>query len=150
MALYTFSIDGLALVAATAKSVLELGTPATDRAKITRWWVEFDGVTATAVPVKVEVGMFSAGVTTATTGTAQKQDCPEGPAPQSVIKHSTTVEGAGTAGAGIEVHRIHPQGGLVVQAPLGREGTIPVSGFWRIRCTAAAGVNVTAGVEWEE
>ena len=149
MALYTFTIDGLALVAATAKTVLELGPAASDRAKIVSWWVEFDGATATAVPVKVEVGRFSAAVTTATTGTAGKYDAAEG-TNASVIKHSTTTEGAGAAEAGLEIHRIHPQGGLVVQYPLGREEVLAVSTFWRIRCTAAAAVNVTAGVIWEE
>jgi len=149
MALYTFSIDGLALVAATAKSVLELGTSSTDRAKIVSWWVEFDGATATAVPVKIEVGRFSAAVTTATTGTASKGDPADG-ANATVVKHSTTTEGAGTAEAGLEIHRIHPQSGIIIQYPLGRETVLAVSTFWRVRCTAAAGVNVTGGVIWEE
>lgn len=149
MALYTFSIDGLALAAATAKTVLELGTAATDRAKIVSWWVEFDGATATAVPVKIEVGRFSAAVTTATTGTASKFDPADGN-PASTVKHSTTTEGAGTAEAGIENHRCHPQSGMLVQYPLGREDVMAPSTFFRIRCTAAAAVNVTAGIIWEE
>lgn len=149
MALYTFSIDALALVAATAKSVLELGTAASDRARLVSWWVEFDGATSTAVPVKVEVGRFSAAVTTATTGTPSKYDAAEGTA-TATVKHSTTTEGAGTAEAGLEIHRVHPQSGILIQYPLGRELVLAVSTFWRIRCTAAAGVNVAAGVTWEE
>ena len=149
MALYTLTIDALALVAATAKTVLEVGTSASDRARIVSWWVEFDGATSTAVPVKVEVGRFTAAVTTATTGTVSKFDPAEGTA-SAVVKHSATAEGAGTAEAGLETHRIHPQGGLVVQYPLGREPVLAVSTFWRIRITAAAGVNVTAGVSFEE
>ena len=149
MALYTFTIDGLALVAATAKSVIELGTAATDRARIVSWWVEFDGVSSSAVPVKVEIGRFSAAVTTATTGTPSKYDPADGAA-ASIVKHSTTVEGAGTAEAGLEIHRISPTSGLLVQYPLGRELLLAVSTFFRIRCTAAAGVNVTAGITWED
>jgi hypothetical protein len=149
MALYTFSIDALALAAATAKTVLEIGVAATDRVKIVAWWVEFDGVTPAAIPVKVEIGRFSAAVTTATTATEKKYD-PADAAPSAVVKHSTTVEGAGTAEAGLEIHRIHPQGGLLVQYPLGREEVLAVSTFWRIRVTAAAIVNVTAGVIREE
>lgn len=148
-ALYKFSVDGVALVAATAKTVLELGTSSTIRGKIVEWWVEFDGATSTAVPVKVEVGRFSAAVTTATTGTASKADSADG-TPGTVVKHTTTTEGAGTAEAGIENHRIHPQSGVIVQYPLGREDVLAVSTFWRIRCTAAANVNVTVGVWWEE
>jgi len=149
MALYTFTIDGLALAAATAKTALELGTAASDKARIVSWWVEFDGATSTAVPVKVEVGRFSAAVTTATTGTAGKFDASDGTA-TTVVKHTTTTEGAGTAEAGLETHRIHPQGGLVIQYPLGRELNLAVSTFWRIRLTAAAVVNCTVGVIWEE
>jgi hypothetical protein len=150
MALYGITIDALALVAATAKTVIELGTTSTDRAKIIQWWVEFDGATSTAVPVKIEAQRFSAAVTTATTLAGDKLDPADGAA-ATVAKHSTTTEGAGTATAGSgEIHRVHPQGGILIQYPLGRELVIPVSAFWRIRCTAAAGVNVTAGVIWEE
>lgn len=149
MALYQFTIDNLALAAATAKTAVELGTAATDRARIVEWWVEFDGATSTAVPVKVEVGRFSAAVTTATTGTPSTLDPAEGTA-ATVVKHSTTAEGAGTAEAGLAIHRIHPQSGVIRQAPLGREEVLAVSTFWRIRCTAAAAVNVTVGVLWEE
>ncbi len=149
MALYQFSIDALALVAATAKTVLELGTAATDKVHIVSWWVEFDGASPAAVPVKVEVGRFSAAVTTATTGTASKYDPSEG-ANTVIVKHSTTVEGAGTAEAGMEIHRIHPQSGVIIQYPLGREAEMAVSTFFRIRVTAAAIVNVTAGIVWEE
>lgn len=149
MALYTFSVSNLALVAATAKSVLELGSASTDRVKIVSWWVEFDGVTASAVPTDVEVGRFSAAVTTATTGTAGKYDAADS-TPSTVVKHTTSTEGAGTAEAGGENHHIPPTSGLMVQYPLGREPVLAVSTFWRIRVTAAAGVNVTAGVVWEE
>jgi hypothetical protein len=149
VALYKFTIDDLALAAATAKTVLELATASSDKARIVSWWVEFKGISATGTPVKIEVGRFSAAVTTATTGTASKGDPSDGPN-ASVVKHSTTTEGAGTAEAGIEIHRIHPQGGIFVQLPLGREDVLAVSTFWRIRCTATEVVNVTAGVWWEE
>jgi hypothetical protein len=149
MALYQFSVDAVALVAATAKTVIELGTASTDRAKIVEWWVEFDGVSPTAIPVKVEIGRFSATVTTATTGTPSKLDPAEGAA-ASVVRHTTTTEGAGTAEAGLAIHRFHPQAGMVHQSPLGREEVLAVSTFWRVRLTAAAAVNVTVGIVWEE
>lgn len=148
MALYSMSVDGIALVAATAKSIAELGTAATARAKIVSWSVTFDGVTPTAVPVKVEIGRFSAAVTTATTFTIDKLDTGDGAA-ATVAKHSTSTEGAGTADD-VEIYRIPPTGGFVMQVPLGREWIVPVSGFWRIRCTAPANVNVTFTICWEE
>lgn len=148
MALYFMSVDAVALSAATAKSVLELATPATDRLRIVEWWVDFDGVTASAVPVKVEVGRFSAAVTTATSFTAEKYDPAEG-ASAVTAKHSTSTEGAGTADD-IIVKRIPPTSGFHYVAPLGRELVVAVSSFWRMRLTAAAAVNATAGVLWEE
>lgn len=153
MALYTFSIDNVALVASTAKTVIELGTTANTRAKIIEWWVEAIGTKVNAEPIKIEVGRFSAAVTTATTGTAS-QDEPSDPPPDTVVKHSTTVEGAGSAESGIEIRRLHPQSRTTAarfsQALIGREYVLTVSTFWRIRVTAGEAVNVTVGVRWEE
>jgi hypothetical protein len=148
VALYVVSVDAIALAAATAKSVLELATGAADRARIVQWWVEFDGVSASAVPVKVEVGRFSAAVTTATTITGQKLDSADGAA-AITAKHSTSTEGAGTFDAG-ETHRVPPTSGVVIQYPLGREWVAGTSGFWRMRLTAAATVSATVGVIWDE
>lgn len=148
MALYSMSVDAIALVAATAKSVAELGSSSTVRIRIIEWSVTFDGVTASAIPVKVEVGRFSAAVTTATTFTIDKVDPADGTA-ATVAKHSTTAEGAGTADD-VKIFRIPPTGGYVMQYPLGREWVMALSTFWRIRCTAAAGVNATFHVTWEE
>lgn len=148
MALYSLSVDAVALSAATAKSLIELGTTSADRCRVVSWWCEFDGVTASAVPVKIEVGRFSAAVTTATTLAGYALDAADGTA-GTVAKHTTTTEGAGTFSGG-EIHRVSPTSGLVLQYPLGREWSVPVSGFWRMRVTAAAVVNATFGVIWEE
>lgn len=148
MAIYSITVDAIALVAATAKTCLELGTASTDRAQLIAWWVDFDGVTSTAVPVKVEAQRASAAVTTATTLTPEKWDTADGAAAV-VAKHSTSTEGAGTLNGG-EIHRIHPQGGFFREYPLGRELYIPVSAFWRLRLTAAATVNATVGAIWSE
>lgn len=148
MALYALSIDGIALVAATAKTLAELGTASTNRAKIVEWSVTFDGVTASAIPVKIEVGRFSAAVTTATTLAGFKLDAGDGTA-ATTAKHTTTVEGAGTA-SDVFIYRVPPTGGFVMQYPLGRELVLAVSTFSRIRCTAAAAVNATFHIVWEE
>lgn len=142
------SVDAVALVAATAKSIAELGTAAGNRAKIVEWSVTFDGVTASNTPVKVEVGRFSGAVTTATTFTIDKLDPADGTATVTA-KHSTSTEGAGTADD-IEFYRIPPTGGILKQYPLGREWVLATSTFWRIRCTAAQNVNATFSVTWEE
>lgn len=148
MALYSLTVDGIALTAATARTCIELGTPSTDRAWVVAYWVEFDGVTSTAIPVKIEAQRASAGVTTATTLTGEKVDSADG-APAVTSKHSTSTEGAGTLNGG-EIHRCHPQAGIFREYPLGRELIMPLSGFWRLRLTAAAAVNATVGVIWSE
>lgn len=148
MATYSMTVDGIALVAATAKTCIELGTASTDRAIIIAWWVEFDGATSTATPVKVEAQRASAAVTTATSLTGEKFDTADG-APSVTSKHTTSTEGAGTLSGG-EIHRVHPQGGFFREYPLGRELVVPVSAFWRLRLTAAATVNATVGVIWSE
>ena len=147
MALYFLSVDAVALVAATAKSVLELGASSTDRVKIKEWWVDFDGVTAANTPVKVEVGRFSAAVTTATSA-SEKMNPADGTA-STTAKHSTSTEGAGTADD-IIFRRIPPTSGFHYVAPLGQEFELAVSTFWRMRLTAAQAVNATVGVIWEE
>ena len=56
-----------------------------------------------------------------------------------------------TAGGVMESLMVHPQGGLYVcQYPEGREPTMAVSTRLGIRATAAAGVNCSGWVEWEE
>lgn len=148
MGLYFASVDAVALVAATAKTVAELAPPSTVDVIIKEWWVEFDGVSATAVPVKVEVGRFSAAVTTATTLALSKMTSTS-PAASSVFKHSTTVEGAGTA-SDVIIHRIPPTSGYHYVAPLSQEMLVAQSTFWRIRLTAAVAVNATFGVLVQE
>lgn len=142
------TVADIALVAATAKTICELGTTSTVPIEIVEWSVTFDGVTATNTPVKVEFQKATAGVTTATTYTMTPVDNSGGTA-ATVAKHSTTVEGAGTLSSG-EIKRIPPSGGYEKQYPLGREWVLAVSGFWRIRCTAASAVNVSFHITIQE
>lgn len=149
-ALYTVNVDGIALAAATLKTVLEVGASATRRTKVIEWWIDFDGATSTAVPVKCTIGRYSAGVTTATSITPDPVDGGDG-AYTGVVKHTTSTEGAGTLTAASGwAKRIHPQGSFHYQAPLGRELIIPKSGFLRMALTAAAIVNATVGMWLEE
>lgn len=151
MPTYSYSSDAVALVAATAKSVLELKTPSTTAIAITKWWVEFDGVTPTNTPVKLEIGRFSAAVTTnSSTPTPYLVDyAGNALASQCALGVNASTEGAGTFAAG-ETHRVPPTSGLVMLDPLGGYWQVPASGFWRIRLTAAQVVNVTFGVTWVE
>lgn len=150
MSLYYVSVDAIALTAATAKTVLEIATPSTADIRILEWWMDFDGVTASAVPVKVEMGRFSAAVTTATSITPAKLINTASPASGCTVKHTTSTEGAGTVSDLTINRRISPTTGFHYVAPLGNEMYVALSTFWRMRITAAAGVNVTVGVIWNE
>jgi uncharacterized protein YccT (UPF0319 family) len=145
--IYVASADQVALAAATAKTIMEVATPSTRTVRLISWSVEFDGVTATAVPVKVELLRASA-VITGTTFTAVKYNDPNAPAALATARHTATAEG--TVTDQIEVHRVPPTSGIVIQYPLGREPEAPISNALRIRCTAPAIVNATVTMAWEE
>lgn|SRR4051794_30277711 len=150
--IYTASVDAVALTAATAKTVIEVFAPATTGIVPIMWWVEFDGVTATAVPVLVEVGIFSAQSTAGTAYTGANMvwnSGNRGLASQCTVRAPVTTEGAGTSSI-IERHRVPPTSGMVLQEPLGQEMAVGASTSYRIRLTAAAAVNATVGVRWTE
>lgn len=147
---YSISVDAVALVAATAKSVLEIRTPASTGIVPLLWWVEFDGTTATNTAVKVEVGIFSAstGATTTTATPSTVNYGNRGLASQCTCFTNCNAE-AGSLSLG-EFHRVPPTSGLVFAENLGGEWAVGASSFWRIRLTAAQAVNATVGVRWAE
>lgn len=141
--------DQVALAIATNKTVLEVFAAASDRILVTQWWIEFDGTSASAVPVKVDLCRSSAAITGTAYASlaAQPRIHDFAVAPTATVRWNATAEG--TVTDVLEVHRIPPTGGLLVQYPLGKELTANSGGI-RIRCNAAAAVNVTAGIQWEE
>ena len=143
---YRWSKPDIALVAATAKTVVELQTAATRRAWVCGWWISFDGSTATNGPVLVELLRASAGIT-GTTLAANPVDV-AGVAAVSTIKHTATVEGTPTTI--LDNWRVPPTSG--VQVPFEQRDYIlvGVSAFWRIRATAPQGVDCTVGFWFEE
>lgn len=143
---YRITVDAVALAAATAKTVLELATPSTRQAKIRRWWVNFDGVSASAVPGRVQLLRKTATIT-GTALTPRPKD-PGIPAALCTAKHTATAEG--TDGNIDEEHRVPPTSGYDYTYALGEEPILQVSEFIAIKCTFAAAVNVTAGIEFEE
>ena len=136
----------VALTAATARTVLQLVAPANQRVLVTSWGVFFDGTSVTAEPVVVVLekqttaGTMSALTPTKLSGGSETL--------QTTAQHTATAEP--TSGDLIDRIEVHPQSGFQDNLPHGRE--IPVLGGQRlaIKCTAPAGVNVVAKVEFEE
>lgn len=141
--------SAVALSAATAKTVLGVVAASAVTARLAELGVSFDGATATAVPVLVEL-CDSSGATAGTPGAT--------PTPKQVRGATRTAQcTAGNAYSAepttltvIRQWLVHPQTGMVVQFPLGREPEHTGAGGLFIRCTAPATVNVRAYMEFEE
>lgn len=135
----------IALVAATAKTVLGVNASANVRLKLKRWGIYFDGTSATAVPVIVQLlRTSSAGTSTAVT-------------PRNVNQTETVQATAGknytaepTAGDILENKEIHPQQGYETIYPEGGEVQVAGGGRLTIKATAPAGVNCVVEMEFEE
>lgn len=150
MDIYGTTSTNNALAAATAETIIQLVTPATVRAQITKIAISFDGVSSTAEPVDVFlVVQDTAG--TSSSATIAKLDPA---APTSLLTALKTFTAEPTTDSN-EVWRImvHPQGGLYeVNWALG-DRTAPlmnVSTRWGLKVNAAAVVNCSATVQWCE
>lgn len=146
---YTDTGGDVSLGAGTAKTVLSFINAANSLFRVTEVNVSFDGTSSTAEPVVVQLMQSTeAGAGTATTGTAVQVGGPPRTV-QGSTKHTFTFEP--TALTGIRRWLVHPQTGLTIQFPLGREPEMTTTAdAIVIRCTAPAAVNVQAGMEVEE
>lgn len=147
---YTVESNGdIALTAATAKTVLNAIAAANGLLRIAEMGVSFDGVSVTAEPVTVEL----CSSTQATAGTSTSHTIAQSRGPtrtvQGTAARNYTAEP--TVLTVLKRWLVHPQTGLVVQSPLGREPeqTVTADGLC-IRCTAPANVNCQAYMEFEE
>ena len=139
-----------ALAAATAETVLNVVNATNGLIRLVEFSISFDGVTATNVPVLVELcSCTQAGAGTSSSATITQIRGPTRTV-QATAEHSYSVEP--TVITVLKPYLIRPDGGLVViQFPLGREPeqTVTVDGLL-LRCTAPDAVNVWAGMEFEE
>lgn len=139
----------VALTAATAKTILNVINAANGLIRIVEMGVSFDGVSSTAEPVTVE--LCSSTQATAGTSTAHTIVQTRGPTRtvQATAARNYTAEP--TALTTIRRWLVHPQSGIVIQFPLGREPEqVTTADGLCIRCTAPATVNAQAYIEFEE
>lgn len=143
---YVASADGVALAAATAKTVLQITAPATIRARLRELTIGLDGVTAANPPGLVELlTQSTAGTMSATT------PAPVDPAaPASLVTASFNATVEPTPGTVVRRWRVTPVGGLfVLPFPFDSEQLVlPASGRLGIRCTFSAIVNVNASLTY--
>ncbi len=117
--------------------------------RICEFGVSFDGTSATAEPVTVEL-CYS---TQATAGTSTSHTIAQCRGPTRTVQ-ATAARNYTAEPTVLTVWKrwlVHPTSGIVVQFPLGREPECTVtSDALLIRCTAPATVNVQGYIEFEE
>lgn len=144
---YTAEVGAaVALGAGTAKTVLSVIAPAQFGVDLVKFRIGYDGVTASAVPVLVELVYF----TTDGTGTAGTVNQVYGRAITAgfTTKYNYSVEPTGATS--LDRWTLTPNGGLVIyDFPLGTSPDTAVSQLLGLRCNAPAAVNVNATM-WVE
>ena len=149
--IYAVTTEGEeALAAATRETLLQVRGATSTKARIVRWGVSFDGVTASDAPVLVDLERQ----TTDGTGVGATEAALDPDDPTAACTAFHTFSGTQpTAGDKLEQHEVHPQGGLLmVEYPPGREPIIDSATSSRIAvvATAPAIVNAVAFIHWEE
>lgn len=141
----------VALSAATAKSVLGVKSASGFGIDLKKFKVGFDGVTASAVPVLVELCYCTFGANSP--GTNSTSVTPAQIYGRSITVGATAAKTWTTEPTTITVIQewlLTPNGGLVFyDFPLGDTPDSAVSEGFVIRCTAPAAVNVRASMEFE-
>lgn len=158
MPTYSASTVTATLVASTAYTALEIKPPASTGVTVLKWWVELNSVTAGNNNVLVQMGLFTAAVTTLTAITAAnipKVDYGmNGLNSQCTVGYNATVEGAGTFVAAGEQHSIAANAGFVLWEPEKIAWQfLPSAVSVRIRLTPGAAITTTTatcGWTWDE
>lgn len=148
--LYSLTTNGsITLATATPKTIMSLVNWANGTFRIVEMGISFKGTVATAEPVVVELMQSSetgAGSSTAHT-TARIAGAER--SPQVTAKYNFTSEP--TDLTDIARWLVHPQAGIVIQWPLGREPEcLTTQDALIIRCTAPSSVGVEGYLWWEE
>jgi len=150
MDVYSQTVTNNALAAATAETVVQLVTAATERIQITSITIAFDGTSSTAEPVDVFlVTQDTAGTSSA--GTIGKLDA-AAPTAQTTSRITFTAEPTTDSN---EIWRtmIHPQGGIYEKNWALGDATAPkiaVSSRVGLKMNAPAAVNTSVTIQWVE
>jgi len=141
----------VALVAATAKTVLGVTAPAQFGVDLKGFTISFDGTSATAVPVLVEI-MYATFATNApgTASTTVTVDQRYGRAITAGFTAARNWTTEPTVLTGYAEFLLTPNGGHVsYDWPLSETPDSAVSNGFVIRCNAPAAVNLRAGLKFE-
>jgi hypothetical protein len=152
MSLISASRDALVVSTSGVKTLLELRQAASRSLTLKQWSIEFDGVTASNVPVQVQLVTTSGTASTGTAGIQPQVMRDLQPAVSASCVDTVTVEN--TTVVIIEQHRVPPTSGLLIQYPLGEEpykvGAASNTNALGVRALAGAAVNAAVTMEAEE
>lgn len=139
------------LVAATAKSVIGVSATANFGCVLKKYRIAFDGVTASAIPVYVEIcnATFATNAPgTASTAETLWQVYGKGITGGFTVARNWTTEP--TVVSPLDTFTLTPNGGTVLyDYPLGDCPDVGVSNGFVIRCTAPAAVNMRGSLWFE-
>lgn len=136
------------------KTLLQIATPASRAFRVVEWGISFDGSPNAIKCELVETGAINATVTAHVAAGVQPYSDPNAPASLATLGTAATgytgsAEGTIVATRTADVQYLSTNT-YVKQWPLGREFEVAISRFLRVRVTAAAAVNATCYVMWEE
>jgi hypothetical protein len=143
----------VALVAATAKTILFVTATANFGMDWKKYRLSFDGVTASAIPVFVELN-YNTAATNSTAGTGNTTVG----TPNQVYGRAITAGFTGgynctsepTVQSNVDAYLLTPNGGTIVyDCPLGDVPDAAVSNGFAMRMTAPAAVNARASMFFE-
>ena len=144
---YSVNNGGSALVAATAKTLVEITTTSTQEARIKQLQVSFNDSSA-AAGTKVELVTYT-GASTGTAYTPKKYNADaQGRAANTSAKINDSVEP--TTPTVLDVWYLPNTAGLFMQWPLGCELYIPISTIFGVRVTAAGTPTTAVTLIFEE
>lgn len=152
MAIYTLTWS--ALTTGTAlKTIAQLATPATTRCEIIEWSLSFNGTSASAVPMLVQLNRQTSAGTGGVSGTAFQQDLADPAATVTALTGPLAAVWTAEPTAGNIIYQDYytPVGlGPFVQYPLGRGIVVPISARIAIVVTGTPAVNVAGHIVWNE
>lgn len=138
---------------AVIKTLLQVATPSTANIIVVEWGISFDGFAA-ALPVRCELLQTDVAATVTSLTPTLWVDAND---PVSLCIGGTALTGFTASAEGtiaatrmFDVQFVAPTNQYIKQFPLGREPSVPVSKFLRVRVTAAATVNAYCYVIWQE
>lgn len=146
--IYSVTTETEEALTTSVETVLQLRGAAAVKPRIREWSITFDGISATAEPVRVRLLRQTTDGTA--TGASEVKWDPDSPAANCTAFHTFTAEP--TAGDVLWEGHVHPQAGIHIQYPLGCEPVLDDATTSRIGIDvlAPAAVNCCASMVWSE